>query len=333
MKDCINWGIIGCGGIAKMFVSSIRAVENSNLFAVASRTPGKAKDFSGKHGIESYYSDYESLLQIDELDAVYIATTANFHFENVKLVLESGKSVLCEKPFTVNADELKELIQIACERNLFMMEGMWTRFLPAMVQLRELLDKGKIGKVKQLRATFGFQLADNINHRLLDTSLAGGALLDTGVYPLSFANMVMKEKPVKVQALADIGESSVDEQSAYLLKYASGALGILDSTISAGVVSRAEVMGTKGSIQISDKFLGADELILNRPGQEPLCMSFPYDKEASFKFEIEAASEAIRLGKLEHEIMSLSDSLQIIETMDKIRGQIDLVFQNDLKSN
>jgi len=329
MKQTIKWGIIGCGGIANKFAESAVVVDGVKVIAAASRTPGKAEAFAEKHKIENYYSDYAELLENDEVDAVYVATTHNFHYQNVKQVLEANIPVLCEKPFTVNAGEMRSLIVLAERKQLFMMEAMWTRFLPAVRQVRMWLAEDIIGTIKQIRATFGFLFPFDPNHRLFNLDLAGGAVLDAGIYPLSFANMVMKQKPVEVKALGEIGTTGVDEQSSYLLKYKSGCLAFLNSTVNAPVASRAEVIGTKGRITIPKSFLNAQEVWLELQNQEPIQKKFPYKDDTGFKFEIEAASESIRNGLLENAIMPLSDTLQLMETIDEIKNQLGLRYAND----
>lgn len=331
MSKRINWGIIGCGGIANKFAYSAKAVKDVKVIAAASRTEGKAEAFGTKHGIENIYTDYASLLNNNDIDAVYVATTHNYHYENIKEILKAGKHVLCEKPMTVNGAEMRSLTALASEKKLFMMEGMWTRFIPAIVYVRELLDKKIIGDIKQIRATFGFKFPFEPEHRLFNPDLAGGAMLDAGIYPLSFANMVMREKPVEIKALAEIGTTGVDEQSTYIFRYESGALAMLNSTVNAPVVSRAEIIGTEGRITLPERFHGADEVYLDLVDSDTVKKRFDYDDKAGFQFEIAAASQSIREGKLENEIMPLSDTIQLMETIDEIKNQLGLIYDNDKK--
>jgi len=331
MKKTINWGIIGCGGIAHKFAASAAVVDGVKVIAAASATPGKAEAFAKKHAIKNHYASYTELLRNDEVDAVYVATTHNFHYQNVKQVLEANKPVLCEKPFTVNAREMKSLIALAEHKQLFMMEAMWTRFLPAVEQVRLWLAEEIIGTIKQVRATFGFHFPFDANHRLYNLDLAGGALLDAGIYPLSFANMVMKQEPVEVKALGEIGSTGADEQVSCILKYESGCLAFLNATISAPVASRAEVIGSKGRITIPRDFLTAQEVWLELVNQEPVQKKFPFKDNTGFKFEIDAASESIRDGLLENKVMPLTDTLQLMETIDEIKNQLGLVYANDKK--
>lgn len=329
MKKDIKWGIIGCGGIANKFAESMLVVDGAEVIAAASRTPDKAAAFAIKHQIENSYSDYADLLNNKEVDAVYVATTHNYHYENTRQVLLANKPVLCEKPFTVNAPEMRALIELAERKQQFLMEAMWTRFLPAVVQVRKWLVEDLIGSIKQIRATFGFYFPFDSEHRLFNADLAGGAVLDAGIYPLSFANMVMKQKPVEVKAMGEIGATGVDVQSSYLLRYESGCLALLNSALNAWTASRAEVIGTRGRITIPEKFLNAQEAWLEVKDQEPIKKKFPVGDKIGFKYEIEAASDCIRKGLLESEIMPLTDSLQIMETIDEIKSQLGLVYAND----
>ncbi len=329
MKKYVNWGIVGCGGIANKFLTSSLDVDNVKVVAVASNTPGKAEAFAKKYNIEKFYTDYASLLANPDVDAVYIATTHNFHYKNAKQVLEAGKHILCEKPFTVNSRELRSLISIAKSENLFMMEAMWTRFLPAIVQLRKWIEDGEIGEIKHIKASFGFSCPFDPSSRLYNIDLAGGALLDAGIYPLSFTNMLLKERPVEIKAIAEIGETGVDEQSSYILKYRNGAMGILNSAVNTPMPSSAEILGKKGRIFIPQQFLSATEVILEKEGCEPITRIFNFDPPKGFKFEIQAATDSILNGEKENKIMPLTDSLQLIEIIDEIKKQLGLVYAND----
>ncbi len=329
MRKEIKWGIIGCGGIANKFAESTIAVDGARVIAAASRTPGKAAAFAKKHQIEKSYSDYSELFKNKEVDAVYVATTHNFHYENTRQALQANKPVLCEKPFTVNASEMRALIELAERKQLFIMEAMWTRFLPAIIQVRNWLAEDLIGPIKQIRATFGFNFPFDSEHRLFNPDLAGGAVLDAGIYPLSFANMVMKQMPVEVKAVGEIGATGVDEQSSYLLRYESGCLALLNSALNAWTASRAEVIGTKGRIMIPENFLNAQEAWLEVKGHESIKKKFPVGNKIGFKFEVKAASDSIRNGFLENDIMPLADSLQLMEIIDEIKNQLGLVYAND----
>ncbi len=329
IKGSISWGLLGCGRIANKFATSMSAAKGAIIIAVASRTAGKAREFARKYGISAHYDKYEDLVVRDDIDAVYIATTHNFHYENIKLALENGKHVLCEKPLTVNGREAREVIDLSRRKRLFLMEGMWTRFLPAIVRLRELLCDGAIGEIRQVRADLGFRNEFNTESRLLKRDLAGGALLDVGVYPLSFSSMVMGERPKEIKAVGDIGSTGVDEQSAYLLAYDDGRISMLSSAIRTALNNHAEVIGTEGRIVIPPVFFKGKSVELQKNGEEPLVFEHSFVDQEGFRFEIEEASNTIHSGKTESSTMPLDETLAQMETIDEIKRQLGLVFPND----
>jgi dihydrodiol dehydrogenase / D-xylose 1-dehydrogenase (NADP) len=332
MSDTIKWGIIGCGGIARNFANCMSQMEEADLCAVASATPGKAKAFAEEFSVASAYDNYEALVDRDDIQAVYVATTHNFHFENVKLALEHGKAVLCEKPMTVAAWEAEELVALARRQKVFLMEAMWTRFLPAIGQVRAWLAEGVIGEVRQIRADFGFNATFNPEGRMYNKALAGGALLDAGIYPISFASMVAGA-PVAVEAIADIGSTGVDEQSFYLLRYDNGAIAALSASVRAKVDVLAVIIGSEGKITVPG-FLAAGSVELHRFQEgETIQRSFPYPDGQGFSYEIREVMDCMRQGKLESAVMPLDETITIMQTMDRLRGKLGLVYDNDrLKS-
>lgn len=328
--ETIQWGIMGCGGIAQKFATSLHPLTNGNLLAGASRTPGRAAEFAALHGVERVYTDYEALVADPDIDAVYIATTHNFHYENIRLCLENGKHVLCEKPFTVNAVQTEELIALARGKNLFMMEALWTRFLPAIEKLQELLAEGVIGEVRTVRAHFSIDGLDfALDHRLRNQALAGGALLDLGVYPINFAAIVFGEQPVRIQSSAVIGDTGVDDRSFYMFEYESGRRAQLSSSFSHHAPSEGIVCGTSGYIRVP-VFHAATQFEIHRMGvDEPEVINLPYAEGENFKFEIAHAMECIAAGKTESDVMPLAETLRIMETMDEIRSQWGLAYPGE----
>lgn len=325
----IKWGIIGCGGIAHMFADSLAVLDNGTLLAGASRSPGRAQAFAEKHGMERVYTDYESLAADSDVEAVYIATTHNFHFENIKLCLENGKHVLCEKPFTVNAAQTETLRTLAHEKNLFMMEAVWARFLPAVVKLRELLDDGLIGEVRTVMGHFSINgFGFNEQHRLRNKALAGGALLDLGIYPITLATMVFGEQPTRIQSSAVLGDTGVDDRSFYLFDYENGCRAELSSSFMHHAPVEGVVCGTEGYIRVPG-FPGAQELHIYRGGGEPEILKLPYSEGEGFVFEIAHAMECIAAGKLESHILPLSETLAVMQTMDTLRAQWGLVYPGE----
>lgn len=324
-----KWGIIGCGGIANVFATSLQALETGTLLAGASRTPGRAQEFAEKHGIERVYTDYESLVADPDVEAVYVATTHNFHYENIRLCLENGKHVLCEKPFTVNAAQTLKLVELARERNLFMMEAVWTRFLPAIRKLQELLAEGIIGEIRTVKADFSIAGEFRAEHRLKNKVLAGGALLDLGIYPITFASIVFGEQPVRIQSSVVKGNTGVDDRSFYLFDYEGGRRAMLSSSFTHIAPSEGIVCGTKGYIRMP-RFHGGQQLEIHLEAKDaPDILSLPFGKGEDFKFELAHAMDCIESGKIQSDILPLSETLAIMQTMDTLRAQWGLQYPDE----
>lgn len=324
----IRWGVLGCGGIARNFASSLKSLETGTLEAGASSSQERADDFARETGAAKAYGNYDALVNDSDIDAVYVATTHNFHFENVKLCLQNGKHVLCEKPLTVNAAQARELIELAREQKLFLMEAVWTRFLPAVVKLKALLAEGAIGEVRTIRADFTLYHDFPDDGRMKNPELAGGCLLDLGVYPINFANFVFDARPVKVQGSAYLGETGVDERSFYLLDYPGGRHATLSSSISHQCPAEAVIYGTTGRISIP-WFHAAQELQVHLEGQDEEIIKLPYLEGEGFKYEIAHAMECIAAGKLESEVIPLAETLSVMETMDALRAQWGLCYPGE----
>ena len=220
-SEIINWGIIGPGSIANRFAGGLAAVPGAKLHAVGSRTQAKADEFADRHGAPKRYASYEALAEDPDVQVVYIATPHPQHKGAALLCLEHGKSVLLEKPFTVNAKEAAEVIDSARSKDLFVMEAMWARFFPGMRKVRELIASGTIGEARMVQADFGFRADVDPDSRLFSPALAGGGLLDVGVYPISLASMIFGT-PTEVSGLAQIGETGVDEMAAVTLTVNAG---------------------------------------------------------------------------------------------------------------
>jgi predicted dehydrogenase len=242
----VKWGILGLGSIANSFAEGLRSVKGAELVACGSRDLKKAQEFAQKWGVASAYGSYEEFAADESIDVVYVATPHPFHRENSILSLNSGKAVLCEKPFTLNAREAAEVIEGARSRKLFLMEAMWTRFLPQMVKVRELIQSGIIGDLRLLQADFGFRGEWKPEGRLLNPQLGGGALLDVGVYPISLAFHLMGQ-PDRVESHAYLGKSGVDEQASILFGYRDGRSALLSTSIQTTTPQEAVITGSEGS--------------------------------------------------------------------------------------
>ncbi|GAB6089118.1 Gfo/Idh/MocA family oxidoreductase [Spirochaeta dissipatitropha] len=274
----------------------------------------------------SVYCDYADLFESDDVDAVYVATTHNFHYENVKLCLEAGKHVLCEKPITINAAQLEELRTLAWSQGCFLMEALWTRFLPGIIKLRELIEDNTIGDIRFLQANFGIEANQDPQHRLMNRDLAGGALLDLGIYPLNFACIVFDSMPVEARSLAAIGQTGVDELSAYLLQFAEGRIAVLSSSCAVNVPHTAVLYGSEGSITVEDFFHPSRIIVETEKGRSEYDVSFP---SSGFQYEIEESCKCILAGMKESELHSLSRSMSIMQLMDGFRKDWGLQYPGE----
>lgn len=325
MADKVRWGIIGCGQIASVFAEALCELEDAELLAVGSRSLDKAKGFGERFGAERAYGSYAELAADDDIDVVYVATPHPFHMENTLLCIEAGKAVLCEKPLAVNFREAGRMIEAARAKGIFLMEAMWTRFIPAIVKLRQLLSGGVIGQVRMLEADFGYRFDFDPEHRVFNLELAGGALLDVGIYPVSLASMIFGRQPETIAGLADIGKTGVDEQSAFVLRYSEGELAVLYCAVRTETPGEAGVIGTEGMIKVHYPFWRSKCLTICREGGEDEIIDLPFECN-KFCFEAEHVQNCLREGKKQSDIMTLDESMVIMETMDRIRGQWGLRY-------
>ncbi len=319
----VRWGILGPGSIAHDFARGLEVVPEAELIAVGSRSYERAEVFAEEFNIKKRYGSYEELVKDSEIDVIYVATPHPFHKENSILCMEAGKAVLCEKPFAMNASEVEEMISCARKNNVFLMEAMWTRFLPVINKVKEWLADGKIGEVKMLNADFGIRVDLNPEHRLFDLELGGGALLDTGIYPLSFASMIFGENPTEVQAISQFGETNVDEQSAMLLGYDQGQIAQLFCAIRTNSLRVAQIIGAEGSIQIPNFWMASSAILTTPDKQENIKIPL---RATGYNYEAQEVIRCLQEGKLESDVMPLDESLNIMKTMDKIRKQVQLKY-------
>lgn len=319
----IKWGIIGPGKIAGKFATSLKEVKDAELYAVASRSFERAEFFAKENGATKAYGSYEEMLQDEELDVVYIATPHVFHYEHTLLCLKNGKAVLCEKPFAINRQQVEEMISTAREKQVFLMEAMWTPFLPHIKYVIDVVNSGKYGKIKKLTADFGFNAPFKETGRLFSIKLGGGSLLDIGIYPV-FLALHSLGIPEKIEAKAQLGKTEVDEVCDVIFSYPDGVTAELHSTIIKKTRTVAEFELDKAIIKISSRWHEpATVTITTSKGSET--KSFDV---ASYGYEYEArhVNEMLRKGRIESDVMSFDKSLQLISLLDQIRKEIKLEY-------
>lgn len=324
MKEKIRWGILSTGNISKQFARGLRAVADAELLAVGSRTKASADAFGREFGAARCYGSYAELAADPDVDAIYVSTPHPFHKENTILCLEAGKAVLCEKPFAMNAKEAEEMIAIARRNKVFLMEAMWTRYLPAICEVRRLLRANAIGNVRLLQADFGFRAPFNPQSRLFAPELGGGALLDVGVYVVSFASMIFG-KPQNITGLAHLGDTGVDELCTLVLKHDGGAMASLSAAISTTTPHEANLLGTEGRLRIHAPFFKAEKISIIRPGKSDEILNFPIAGNG-YNYEAAEVGRCLREGHLESETLPLAETLEIMRSMDEARHQWGLKY-------
>lgn len=324
MTTKFRWGIIGTGIIAGKFAAGVDALEGQEVIAVGSRTQAAADRFADQYDIRRRHATYADLAADTNVDAVYIATPHSLHMENTLLALRNGKHVLCEKPFAINAAQAHAMVSEARERGFFLMEAMWTRFLPIVAELRKLVADGAIGAVRMIHADFGFRTAFNPEHRLFDPALGGGALLDVGVYPVSLASMLLG-RPDRIVSLGEIGATGIDEQTGILLGYPSGELAVLSTAVTTETPQEATILGEMGYIRLHTPWWTGHTLTLVRKGEAPKEIHRPYIGNG-YSHEAMEVAACVQAGKTESAVMPLDESLSIMEILDTVRSQLGMKY-------
>jgi predicted dehydrogenase len=311
----IRWGIIGTGLIASTFAADLELTGSGTAVAVGSRREGSADAFGDRFGIPNRHVGYEALVADPEVDVVYVATPHPMHHEDALLALRAGKHVLVEKPFTMNAAEAEELVAEARARGLFLMEAMWARFVPHMVEVRRLLAEGALGDVVTVIADHGQWFAEDPAFRLFAPELGGGALLDLGIYPVSFASMALGT-PDRVVALADPAFTGVDAQTSILLGHPGGAHAVLTCTLAAKSPTRAVIVGTEARIDIEGPFYAPPAFTLTPRRGEPQRVELP--SEGGLRYEADEVARCVEAGLLESPVLPLDETVAIMRTMDAV---------------
>ena len=318
-----HWGILGPGGIAQAFARDLALIQGHTIAAVGSRSLENAQKFSETFGGTAYGS-YQELVADPTVDAIYVATPHPAHHDNVILALNAGKPVLCEKPFAVNSKEAQAMIDAASRNSVALMEAMWARFLPHYAKVREIVDSGVLGPILSIHADHGQRLADKGIARLIDPELAGGALLDLGIYPISFAHMILGN-PSHITSKAVMTEKGVDAQTSMIFSYDSGAQAVLTTTMIEQTPCRVVVAGLHGWLEIDRTFYNpaAMRIVLN----DGTVTEYPNTYAGhGLREQAEAFKQLVRSGKLESDILTWADTVDIMKSLDTVRAQIGLKY-------
>lgn len=324
-----NWGIIGLGKIARHFAEDLRLLPNARLHAIASTNLDRALDFAAHFGAHHAFGTYQDMLSCDGLDVVYVATPHTFHCENTCMFLENGLPVLCEKPFAMNFDEARRMVASARRNRVFLMEALWTRFIPAIEQALRWVEQGEIGVLHTIKADLGFKMPFDPNSRLFDKRLGAGSLLDLGIYPALLA-LTFFGKPAfdDICAAATFGPTDVDESCAFTFQYPNGKLAIGHSTVAANTELGAYLYGTEGTIYLHPRWHHTQKLTLSRyDGRQEQFREVEYPYEGrGYHHEAAHVGWCLENGLLESDVVPLDFTLDLVETLDAIRTKIGLVY-------
>lgn len=320
---------MGAGIIARKMAGALKQTKDAELSFVASKSDERAKAFAREQDVPRYGS-YEELVKDDSIDIVYVATTHNFHRENAGLALEHGKHVLVEKAFTVNAREADELIKLAGKKRVFLMEAIWTRFLPSYVKLRSLLNAGIIGDLRYVDITFGNFVLPKFEKRLKDPALAGGVTLDMGIYPIQFCCYMLKELPADIKSMCRFSDRHIDELATYQFRFPSGAVAQIGTSFALKMENRAVLYGTKGYIVFTRFGMGNEFTVYTHNGTNEIEKQETFEVEMAengFVYQVEEVHRCLRSGLTESPVIPLKETRQIMAVMDTMRAQWGLKYE------
>jgi predicted dehydrogenase len=316
----IRWGVVGPGRIAEKVVEDFAVVDGARAVAVASRSPDRARDFAARHGLERSYGSYAEILTDPDVDVLYVATPHPQHAAIARAAIGAGKALLVEKAFTATSAGATDVVELARERGVFVMEAMWTRFQPAVVALRELIADGAIGEVRSVQADLGVQRDFDPEDRLFSHELGGGALLDLGVYVVSFAQMLLGS-PDTVSAVGSQFPTGVDAEASLLLGYADGRSATLLTSLRNALPGQARVFGTQGWIDVPPRFHHPRTIVLHRGDAEPETITRP-QLGGGYAHELIEVTECLHAGRAESAVMPLADTLAVQDVLQQAADQL-----------
>jgi predicted dehydrogenase len=330
MTQVIRWGILGTGKIAKAFATALRETPDAKLVAVASRAVDSATKFGQEYGAERFHGSYQALADDPDVDVIYIGTPHPMHHENALMCLNGGKAVLVEKSFTMNRRQAEDIISLARAKNLFVMEAMWTRFMPSVVEAKRIVDSGEIGKPANVTADFGFTADVGPEHRLFAPELGGGALLDLGIYPLSMSSFFMGAV-TGVKAQAEMAATGVDMQTAFTLTHEGGGVSSCACSLRSRTPTELTISGTKGFVRLHDRFHNTDTItvtLVDGASRNERTLSLPKSGNG-YTHEAQEVGRCLRAGLIESPVMPHAETLALMGTLDDIRAQIGLRYPAD----
>ena len=327
MTNTVRWGILGTGRIARDFATALRDTPGATIAAVASRERATADDFADEFQIPLRLAGYDSLAACAGVDLVYIGTPHAMHAENALAMLAGGKGVLCEKPFALNRLQAEQVVALARSRRVFLMEAMWTRFMPAFAEVRRILDSGVLGEVSQASADFGFAATGGPEARLFNPALGGGALLDVGIYPLSITAYLLGNVEA-VRALAELGPTGVDLQTVFTLRHAGGALSTCACSLKARTPGLLTLSGPNGHLRLDAPFHRPPTITLMLAGAAPQVIATPYLGNG-YAHEAIEAQRCWRAGLIESPAMTHDQTLHLMGVLDEIRKQTGVTYPGD----
>jgi predicted dehydrogenase len=331
MRKIYNWAVLGCGKIAKKFSNDLKLLPNANLYAAASRDLQKAKDFAGELGFEKAYGSYEAMVADPKVDAVYVATPHSHHHEHALLCLNHKKAVLCEKAFAINKNEAEEMVACAKQNNAFLMEAFWTMFQPSFNKAMEIVQSGELGKLKVVRSDFAFNAPFDENKRLYNVNLGGGSLLDIGIYPV-FAALTSLGKPEMIKTFADFAATGSEESISMIFKYKNGEMASLTSSFAAFSPTQTEYWFEKGYMVLNPKWHAPTNITVWKDGGE--VQTFPSEHKEGTGYQYEAAHvmKCLDAGKIESDKMPWQLSLDLMETLDRVRIDAGIFYPDHDKN-
>jgi predicted dehydrogenase len=327
VTETIGWGILSTGWIAHTFAADL-VLDGHRVAAVGSRSLESAQAFAGEYGIPGAYGSYEELVADPAVDIVYVATPHSFHAQNAILALNAGKHVLVEKPFTLNAREAQSVVDLAASKNLLVLEAMWTRFLPHISRIREIIESGQIGTVSAFIADHTQKLPTAPEHRMNNLELGGGALLDLGIYPISFASFLFGT-PQHIESSATFSATGVDARVAAIFRYGDGQFANTYSALDASGRNIATILGSEGRIEIDKTWYSPTTFrVVN--GDDEIVESYVSEVTGrGMQYQALEAERLIRAGEIGSTILSPAESVSIMQTLDDIRSQIGLVYPGE----